>query len=505
MDEQFYSDQWGTFLSGYAPVYTSDGRLECILGIDINADDVLQHERQILAIALLVFVLTILVIFLLSWWLSTRIVGPMMELTEGAQRIQAGDLSSRLAVGRRDEFGLLADALNTMADRVRQDILSLEERVVDRTRDVEQRSTYLRAAGEVGYAVTSILNADRLIQQVVDLIRERFNLYYVGLFLVDEANEWVGLRAGTGEAGKKMLAQGHRIKIGDGMVGWAVLNSQARVAMEVEQDAVRLATSDLPDTRSEAALPLRSRGRVIGALTVQSTLPGVFDAEFISVLQTMADQVAVALDNANLFAESEAAIQTLRRSYGDLSRRAWVDTIRMRRTAGYIGDATGVRPLHAHSPVSQAQNTEGAPFALSLPIKVRDQLLGYIEARKPQANEWSKDEQALMETLVDQLGVALENARLYEDTQKRAEQERLLSDITAKVRSSTDINMIMQTAMQELAEALRIPRGAIQLRRTAPLQAAKEMPKGNSQVDGSPSLAGNVDAASTLQGDDVHA
>ncbi|HNT22960.1 MAG TPA: GAF domain-containing protein [Anaerolineales bacterium] len=505
VEEEFYTDQWGTFLSGYAPVYASDGRVECVLGIDILADDVLAQERQILSIALLIFAFMIPASFLLGWVLSVMITGPMRELIEGAQRITGGDFTGRLAVRARDEFGLLAEVLNALSDRVRQDILNLETRVADRTREMDQRSTYLRAAGEVGYAVTSILNADRLIQQVVDLIRERFSLYYVGLFMVDAANEWADLRAGTGEAGKKMLAQGHRIKVGEGMVGWAVLNSQARVALEVEQDAVRLATSDLPDTRSEAALPLRSRGRVIGALTVQSTHPGIFDAEFISLLQTMADQVAVALDNANLFAESEDAIQALRRSYGELSRKAWVDAIRLRRTAGYIGDATGVRPLHAHSPVSQAQAAEGTSSTLSLPIKVRDQLLGYIEARKPQASEWSKDEQSLMETLIDQLGVALENARLYEDTQKRAEQERLLSDITAKVRSSTDINLILQTAMQELAEALRIPRGAIQLRRTETQQAAREKPKGAKPVDGASSSANNVAPASTMQGDDVHA
>ena len=420
-----------------------------------------------------------------------------------------------------------------MSNRLRTDLLSLETRVADRTREMEQRSTYLRAASDVGYTVTSILNADRLVQQVVDLIRERFGLYYVGLFLMDEANEWAVLRAGTGEAGKKMLAQGHRIKIGEGMIGWAVLNSQARVAMEVDQDAVRLATSDLPETRSEAALPLRSRSRVIGALTVQSTRPGIFDPEFVALLQTMADQVAVALDNARLFTESEEAIHALRRSYGELSRQAWVETIRGRRTAGYTGNASGIHPLHAQ-PLSDRSLSDRplvtpAPAGeerttLALPIKVRDQLLGVIEARKPsQAGQWTKDEQTLMETLVDQLGVALENARLYEDTQQRAVQERLLSDITAKVRSSTDVNVILQTAMQELATALRVPRGAIQLRpmQLEASQAAQPLAQPAAQPQAQPDAqraaqqaaqpleqtneTASPDAPSALQGDDAHA
>jgi GAF domain-containing protein len=220
------------------------------------------------------------------------------------------------------------------------------------------------AASEAGYAVTSILNPDQLIQQV-DLIRERFALYDVGLFLVDETGQWALLRAGTGQAGQKMLAAGHRIKVGEGMIGWAVLNSQARVAMQAEQDAVRLAASDLPETRSEAALPLRSRGRVIGALTVQSTQPAIFDPDFVTLLQTMADQVAVALDNARLFSESEGAIQALRRSYGEMSRKAWFEALRARRIPGYFGDSSGVRPLSDGSPVATDEQSQAEGVALS--------------------------------------------------------------------------------------------------------------------------------------------
>jgi GAF domain-containing protein len=161
----------------------------------------------------------------------------------------------------------------------------------------------------VGQTATSYLEAEALIQQVTDLIKDQFGLYYVGLFVVDERNEWAELRAGTGEAGQKMLAREHRLRVGDGMIGWSIANAQARVALDTGTDAVRFDNPDLPDTRSEAAIPMRSRGRVLGALSVQSTKGAAFDQDTIVVLQTMADQVAVAVDNARLFAAAQEALE----------------------------------------------------------------------------------------------------------------------------------------------------------------------------------------------------
>jgi GAF domain-containing protein len=349
-------------------------------------------------------------------------------------------------------------------------VSGLERRVAERTQEVEQRSNYLRAASEVSRDATTILEPDLLIPRVVELIRERFNLYYVGLFLVDENYEWAVLRAGTGEAGRLMVARGHRIKIGEGMIGWCIQHTQARVALQAEQDAVRLVSPLLSATRSEAALPLRSRGRVFGALTVQSDQAGVFDAETITVLQTMADQVSVALDNARLFNESEQALKALRRSIGEYRRQAWQETIQARTVIGYRGDAHGLRPIGDTKPIAESnpeidlQGGEASIPHVQIPIKIRDQVLGMIDARKPQtAGEWSQEEINLMNGLIDQLGVALENARHYEESQRRAEREKILADITGHVRSTADFNEIMQTAIKELSEALHVPRGSIRL------------------------------------------
>jgi PAS domain S-box-containing protein len=193
----------------------------------------------------------------------------------------------------------------------------LERRVEERTAELVQRSNQLQTAAEVSRAASSILDPDELIQQVVDLAFKRFDLYYVGLFLVDQTGEWTGepgkwamLRAGSGEAGQQMLAAGHKLEIGgESMIGWCVANKQARIALDAGEEAVRFENPFLPATRSEMALPLISRGQVIGAMTVQSEEQAAFSDEDIAVFQTMADQLANAIENAHLFSETQQGLR----------------------------------------------------------------------------------------------------------------------------------------------------------------------------------------------------
>lgn len=175
--------------------------------------------------------------------------------------------------------------------------------------EAQYRSEHLQTAAEVSRAASSILDVNDLIKTSVNLIRDQFDFYYVGLFMVDEAKEWAILRAGTGEAGRIQLKNEHKLKIGSGsMIGWCIQNHQARIALDVGQEAVRFQNPYLPDTHSEMALPLISRGEVIGALTVQSVEQGAFLAEDITLLQTMADQLANAIENAILFKQTQEAL-----------------------------------------------------------------------------------------------------------------------------------------------------------------------------------------------------
>jgi GAF domain-containing protein len=176
--------------------------------------------------------------------------------------------------------------------------------------ETRRRAEQLAAAAQISRAAISILDPNELIVSSANLIRERFDLYYVAIFLADEDNQWANLRYATGEAGQKLMAMHHRLGIGSqSMVGTAIASQSARIALDVGQEAVRFNNPYLPDTHSEMALPLVVAGRAIGALDVQSTRFSAFTQDDITVLQTLADQIAVALENGRLFARQKRATE----------------------------------------------------------------------------------------------------------------------------------------------------------------------------------------------------
>ncbi len=414
---------------------------------------------------------------LMGAFLARRLAVPLVNLTGTATRIASGETELQAEVGGSAEVARLATAFNSMTQQLRSLISSLEQRVEERTAALELRSRHLQASSEIGRAASSILETEQLIRQVVELIHERFGLYYVGLFLADAAGEWAVLRAGTGEAGQKMLARGHKLQIGGGsMIGWSIANAQPRIAQVAAEDSVRLATAELPNTRSEAALPLRARGKVLGALTVQSDRPGAFDEAALAVLQIMADQVAIALENARLFAESQAALETTRRAYGELSRQGWMELLRTRQELGYryaqastaptegewqpemiqavaSGQSVVVNPVGVNSP--KGLNSGAGNSTLAVPLKVRDQIIGVLDLRRDTPGRpWTDEEKALAETLTEQLGTTLESARHYQDAQRRAAQERLVGQVTARMSETLDMETVLRTAIREMGEAL---------------------------------------------------
>jgi len=424
----------------------------------------------------------VLVAGALSLTIARTIHDPMSELAEVASDIAAGDLERRAEIERQDEIGTLATAFNTMTARLRGLIGQLEQRVAERTRELETRSAYLEASAEVGRAASTMLDAESLVQAVVDLVQERFDFYYVGLFLLGETSEWAELQAGTGEAGRQQLLQKHRLKVGgESMIGRSIARREARIALDVGDEPVRFDNPLLPMTRSEAALPLQSRGRVFGAMTVQSEKPGAFDEDTVTVLQTMADQVAVALDNAYLFAEAEESLQAARRASAALSREGWGDLLRSRPVQGYHSDERGVvraetvwRPemeeaIRAGSTVRPGDGQDsgdgegGQPLAI--PIKVAGKVIGVLDTYKPQdAGPWTDEEVETLESLVEQLAVSLESARLYQETQTRAAREQMVAQISSQLRSSLDPDTILKTAVRELGRALDVELASVELR-----------------------------------------
>lgn len=360
-----------------------------------------------------------------------------------------------LAVRSMDEA--LGQARRT-AGELEQQRGQLEILVEERTRDLAQRSNYLEATIAVAREAASTLDQPQLLSQVAQLISERFECYHTGIFLLDPSEQWAVMQAASSEGGQKMLARGHRVRVGGpGVVSRVVGRGVPYMAPDVAADAAYLDNPDLPETRSELALPLRARGEIIGALDMQSTQVRTFSQEEVAVFGVLADQVALAIDNARLFEQAQIAIEAERRAVGELTGQAW-QLLRTRAGAlsflrnrqGLVEETT--RQVQA---VDQTRLDQDQPNKLAVPIKVRDQVIGVIRANKPaQVGPWTPEQIALLETLTEQLGVALDSARLFQDTQRRAARDRLIREVTGSMRESLEMETLLRTAASEMRQAL---------------------------------------------------
>ncbi|MBN1249662.1 MAG: GAF domain-containing protein [Anaerolineae bacterium] len=415
---------------------------------------------------------------------------PLSDLAATATQVAGGDLDLVAEVVRDDEVGAVARAFNAMTAQLRDLIVGLEERVEERTRG-------LQAVAEVSRATTSVLDLDRLLPQVVNLAQQRFGLYYVGLFLTDDAGihhrsagihhqdrEYAVLRAGTGAAGREMLAQGWALAVGgQSMIGQCVATGKAVIKQQAGDEVVRFENPWLPDTRSELALPLRYGGNVIGAMTVQSTESRAFDETAIAVLQNLADQVAVAVQNARLFAETQAALDRVRRAQRRYERQAWSEYLKSlphARTSGSVHapgavgatagtvvyeqpggtverQAPDTRILsEIQAPEVQAALASGQPVSIDhqilVPIMQSGQIVGTVGVLRDTA--WSQEDVTLVQNLVEQLALAAENQRLLDVTQRREAAERLTREVTMRMREPVELEDVLRTASEEIRAAL---------------------------------------------------
>ncbi len=318
--------------------------------------------------------------------------------------------------------------------------LEAERRRLERQeRALARRVAQLRAASEISRVATTMLDEQQLMNYVVNTLQESFDLYYAGIFLLDERGEYAVLRAGTGEAGRRMLQEGHRLAVGGtSMIGWSIANRQRRLALDVGEEPVRFNNPHLPHTRTELAIPLIVRDEVIGAMTIQSDRSQAFDEDDILILQGIADTVASALANARLFRTTQEALQELQAIHAQFLTQAWSDL-----------------PEGGLNIVHQEEKTPADATSsrlLRLPLQVRESVVGEVVLERE--TPWNEEEQALAQALLYQVSLALENAGLLTESLRRAAQEQLLGQISARVGATLEIEPMLRTLVRELQQAL---------------------------------------------------
>ncbi len=388
-----------------------------------------------------------------------RIVDPLRQLVDIAVHIGDGSLEQQVSLGGNREVITLGNAFNSLTTRIQRTLDELEYRVKERTEDFERRSAQLQFASEVARDISTTRELDVLLNRAVNLVRDRFKFYHAGIFRIDERGDFAVLRAATGEAGKAMLENEHRLKVGEvGIVGYVTGSGKPRVSSDVGIDAVHFKNPLLPETRSELGLPLKVGSKVIGALDVQSREPSAFSEEDVNILHIMADQLAVAIDNARLFQEAQDNLHQLQSLYGRYSQESWERLGQTKGIEGYAFDSSGVSAIRSQSSIDAPADVS----PLQLPLKVRGQSIGTLEIWPGEAG-LSSEEIGILEKIRDRISQAMESARLFEEASVRAAREQTLSQLTARFTRSIGLDNLLQTAVKELGQLPNVTEVSVHL------------------------------------------
>jgi GAF domain-containing protein/HAMP domain-containing protein len=455
-----------------------DPALNALIVAEIPRSVVYNKALSTLLVSALVGIFAIIIAAIGALSTSRAISEPILRLAVTAQALADGDLGSRSNVERRDEVGKLAGAFNTMADQLQGVIGNLEQRVAERTDALERQTLRLRTAAEVARDAASAPSLEDLLDQAARLIMDRFGFYHTGIFLVDEKHEFAVLRASPSAAGKTMLANQHRLRIGEqGIVGMVAATGEPRIALDTGVDPVYFSNPFLPNTHSEMALPLKTAEGTLGVIDIQSDQPEAFTQDDIAIVRVMADQLAIAIQRTELLQQVQVQLQQLEERQQQFTKASWRGfTQTGMPNIGYRFDNVRLEPIK--QPDIQAVKSAGAGSAsgkatdsryLEIPVRLRGETIGMVKLRF-QSGQAPDVTAAVANQIADRLATALENARLLEESQRRAKKERAIGEITSKISASVNMRNVLQTAVEELGRALPGSDVVIQLRPDAEIQ-----------------------------------
>jgi PAS domain S-box-containing protein len=427
--------------------------------------------------------------------------------------VQAGYRSGNretVEVSRQGEtLYFLNNAVGTVSDGRLTAIWGMQRDVTDRKlieQMLDRRARHLQTAADISRAMASILDLTELLPRIVELLKDGFKLYYAGLFLIDDTNRQAVLRAATGEAGQQMLRQAHQLALNDqSMIGWCIVHQQARLALDVGDERVRFDNPLLPATRSEIALPLINWGRTIGALTIQSDRPRAFTQDDAAVLQTMADQVAIAINNALLFEGEKrntalmTALRDIRLDFsaqlelsalleiivkraaqlldspmgelllvqadGETLREAARFNASPNPTIIYLGEGVSGRVAQTGEPLivddyalwsGRLTGPAGTNYrsVLSVPVQWQGRVTGVLNVLHDRPGRFNPDDATVLELFAAQAAVALDKAHLFEAVWRRANELNVLHEVALATTEAADVEQLIDRSMKVIGQIL---------------------------------------------------
>ena len=362
----------------------------------------------------------------------------------------------------------LKNAMSTLSN----ERVNLETRIVERTKETaaiaesqKKRADLFHDIHELMQTTASIQEPDELMSSIAQRIGEKFHLYHVGIYLNDENTSFTNLRAAYGAGSERLLARGYRLKIDhSGIVNYVAASGLPRIVKRVKDDILYDNNPDLPETRAMMALPLLRGQQIVGVLDLESNVEGGISDQDLEAMTVLANQIATSIDNSLILSETRRSLAEARVVYGHYMRQAWEQIAAEKRTVGYRYAASKANPLETPLDLPEIQSAlqSGQPVTsteekstITIPLKLRDEVIGVLDIRSNNPNrQWNENEMALIQAIAERVSLALENARLFEETTRRADRERTVSEISTHIRSTTDPQVMLKTALEELKRAL---------------------------------------------------
>lgn len=419
---------------------------------EVDSTEVLPTPQELILQVLPVTFISLLIGIIISIFATIGLVRPVVTLTDTAKRIAQGNLSERVPEVGSGELSTLAQTFNVMSNQVQGLVENLEKRVSERTQDLE-------ATLEVGRITTTLFGQAELLTRTVEFIRDRFDLYYVQIYLLDEARRYAVLRAGTGEVGEQLISRGHRLGLDEtSIVAQTVQLLRPVLVVDTVDSTIHKPNPLLPDTRSEVAIPLIVQNELLGVLDMQSIVPGKFNYENLPAFQAMATQLAGVVRGARAFEETQEAIERANVLNRRLTESGWQGYMEQLAEHGRMGYAYNLEAPVALPPNVMLRSSEAEDDNhLKHSITVRGQHIGMLLVEEDRPREWSEDEYRLVEEVADTVARTLDQMRAFDETQAalnevalRALELQTVADLSAEISSTLDISRLVKNVSDQV-------------------------------------------------------